>query len=151
LHPRHTLRPSSVATGHTLAVLDPDRQGVQQTLQGLLRRRPDPIEVRDLSGEGDALAAIRRDRPCLVLLNPEGARFDIIELARAVRRSDTLGNTALAALLEQPAPEQMDRLAAAGFDAVWIKPVHFREVSQLIASAFLTAELVLQGGGQATP
>jgi CheY-like chemotaxis protein len=145
LQPRHTLRPSSVTTGHTLAVLDPDRQGVQQMLQNLLRRRPDPIEVRDLAGEADALAAIKRDRPCLVLLNPAGARFDIVELARAVRRSEALGNTALAALLEQPAPEQMDRLAAAGFDAVWFKPVHFREVSQLIASAFLTAELVLQG------
>jgi DNA-binding response OmpR family regulator len=142
---RHTLRASSVTTAHTLAVLDPDRQGVQQTLQNMLRRRPDPIEVRDLGGEPDPLAAIQRDRPCLVLLNPEGARFDITELARAVRRSEALANTALAALLERGAPAEMDRLAAAGFDAVWVKPVHFREVSQLIASAFLTAELVLQG------
>jgi CheY-like chemotaxis protein len=139
---RHTLRPSTALTARTLAVLDPDRKGVHEVLQGLLRRRPDVIEVRDLSAEPDALAAIQRDRPCLVLLNPEGSQLDIAELARQIRRNELLANTSLAAVLERHRPAHIDQLAAAGFDAVWVKPLHFRDVSQLIASSFLAAELV---------
>jgi two-component system chemotaxis response regulator CheY len=142
LHPRPGLQPSSVVTSPTLAILDRDREGVLRPLAALLRRRAEPIEVRDLSAEPDALAAIRRDRPCLVLLNPEGAPFDLAEVAREVRRSEALANISLAALLERRDPARIDALAAVGFDAVWVKPLHFREVSQLIASAFLAAELV---------
>jgi CheY-like chemotaxis protein len=149
LRQRHTLRPSVAATARTLAVLDHDREGIQQTLQNLLRRRPEPIEVRDLQGEPDALAAILRDRPCLVLLNAEDGGLDVAELARRIRRSEALANTSLAAVLERHAPARIDQLAAAGFDAVWVKPLHFRDVSQLIASSFLAAELVSGGNRDA--
>lgn len=141
VQPRHTLRPSIAATARTLAVLDPDRQGVHEVLQTLLRRRPDPVAVHDLSAEPDPLAAIHRDRPCLVMLNPEGTALDIAELARQIRRSEQLANTSLAAVLERHAPARIDQLAAAGFDAVWVKPLHFRDVSQLMASSFLAAEV----------
>jgi CheY-like chemotaxis protein len=145
VQPRHTLRPSSVVTSRTLAILDRDREGVQHPLQALLRRRPEPIEVRDLSGEADLVAAIKRERPCLVLLNQEaaGAEVDIAEIAREIRHSEPLANISLAAVLERRSPARIDQLAAVGFDAVWVKPLHFREVSQLIASAFLAADLVL--------
>jgi twitching motility two-component system response regulator PilG len=149
VQPRHTLRAATAATARTLAVLDPDRQGVHQGLQSLLRRRPDVIEVRDLAAEADPLAAIQRDRPCLVLLNPEGTTLDIADLARQIRRAETLANTSLAAVLERRQPERIDQLAAAGFDAVWVKPLHFKDVSQLIASSFLAAELV-SGGDRLT-
>jgi CheY-like chemotaxis protein len=145
VQPRHTLRPSSVVTSRTLAILDRDREGVQHPLQALLRRRPEPIEVRDLAGEPDLVAAIKRERPCLVLLNQEaaGADVDIAEIAREIRHSEPLANISLAAVLERRSPARIDQLAAVGFDAVWVKPLHFREVSQLIASAFLAADLVL--------
>jgi DNA-binding response OmpR family regulator len=149
VQPRHTLRPATAATARTLAVLDPDRRGVHQALQSLLRRRPDLIEVRDLAAEPDPLAAIQRDRPCLVLLNPEGSSLDIADLARQIRRAEALANTSLAAVLERRLPERIDQLAAAGFDAVWVKPLHFRDVTQLIASSFLAAELV-SGGDRLT-
>jgi CheY-like chemotaxis protein len=145
---RHTFRPSSVVTARVLSILDGDREGVQQPLRALLRRRPEPIEVRDLAVEPDPLAAIKRDRPCLVILNEAGAAgggpLDIAELARAIRRNEALANTSLAAVLERRSPARIDQLAAAGFDAVWIKPLHFRDVSQLIASSFLAADLVLE-------
>jgi DNA-binding response OmpR family regulator len=150
VQPRPGLQPSSVITTRTVALLDRDRQGVLEPLAALLRRRPEPIEVHDLAAEPDPMAAIRRDRPCLVLLNPEGAPFDIAELAREVRRQETLANISLAALLERRAPASIDALAAVGFDAVWVKPLHFRDVSQLIASAFLAAELV-NGGARIGP
>ena len=89
------------------------------------------------------MAAIQRDRPCLVLLNPGAPPLDIAELAREIRRSEPLANTSLAAVLERRAPARIDQLAAAGFDAVWVKPLHFRDVSQLIASAFLAASWCL--------
>jgi CheY-like chemotaxis protein len=141
--PRHTFRPSSVVTSRTLAILDRDHEGVQHPLQALLRRRPEPIEVRDLGAEADPVAAIKRERPCLVILNQEGATLDIAEIAREIRHSEPLANISLAAVLERRSPARIDQLAAAGFDAVWVKPLHFREVSQLIASAFLAADLVL--------
>jgi CheY-like chemotaxis protein len=150
LQRRHTLRPSSAATARTLSVLDHDREGVQQALQNLLRRRPDTIDVRDLSVESDPLAAILRDRPCLVLLNPEKTDLDIAELARRIRRNEVLANTSLAAVLERHAPARIDQLASAGFDAVWVKPLHFRDVNQLIASSFLAAELVSGGAGNSS-
>jgi twitching motility two-component system response regulator PilH len=142
---RHTLRVSTATTVRTLAVLDPDRQGVHEALQTLLRRRRDLLEVRDLGAEPDQLAAIVRDRPCLVLLNSEGTDLDIAEMARQIRRTEALANTSLAAVLERHIPARVDQLAAAGFDAVWVKPLHFRDVSQLIASSFLAAELVSGG------
>jgi DNA-binding response OmpR family regulator len=144
VQPRHTFRPSSVVTSRTLAILDRDREGVQHTLQALLRRRPDPIEVRDLGAEPDPIAAIKRERPCLVILNQEGVDMDIAQIAREIRHSEPLANTSLAAVLEKRSAARIDQLAAVGFDAVWVKPLHFREVSQLIASSFLAADLVLE-------
>jgi twitching motility two-component system response regulator PilG len=142
VQPRHTLHPSSVVTSRTLAILDRDREGVQHPLQALLRRRPEPIEVRDLGSEADPVAMIKRERPCLVILNQEGATLDIAEIAREIRHSEPLANISLAAVLERRSAARIDQLAAAGFDAVWVKPLHFREVNQLIASAFLAADLV---------
>jgi DNA-binding response OmpR family regulator len=140
--PRHTFRSSSVMTARLLSILDPDRNGVQHSLQALLRRRPEPIEVRDLSAEADPVAAIKRDRPCLVMLNPEGNELDVAQMARELRQSEALANTSLAAVLERRSAARIDQLAAAGFDAVWVKPLQFGQVAQLIASAFLTADLV---------
>jgi CheY-like chemotaxis protein len=141
---RHTFRPSSVVTARLLAILDRDREGVQHPLQALLRRRPEPIEVRDLGAEPDPVAAIKRDRPCLVILNQDAAGMDIAEIARELRHNEALANTSLAAVLERRSSARIDQLAAAGFDAVWVKPLHFRDVSQLIASSFLAADLVLE-------
>jgi CheY-like chemotaxis protein len=109
-----------------------------------LRRRPEPIEVRDLGAEPDPVAAIKRDRPCLVILNQDAAGVDIAEIAREIRHSEALANISLAAVLERRSSARIDQLAAAGFDAVWVKPLHFRDVSQLIASSFLAADLVLE-------
>jgi CheY-like chemotaxis protein len=141
---RHTFRPSSVVTARLLAILDRDREGVQHPLQALLRRRPEPIEVRDLGSEADPVAAIKRDRPCLVILNQDAASLDIAEIAREIRHNEALANISLAAVLEQRSSARIDQLAAAGFDAVWVKPLHFRDISQLIASSFLAADLVLE-------
>jgi len=140
---RHTFRPSSVVTARLLAILDRDREGVQHPLQALLLRRPEPIEVRDLGAEPDPVAAIKRDRPCLVILNQDAAGVDIAEIAREIRHNEALANISLAAVLERRSSARIDQLAAAGFDAVWVKPLHFRDVSQLIASSFLAADLVL--------
>jgi CheY-like chemotaxis protein len=145
VQPRHPFRASSVVPSRTLAILERDREGVQQPLQRLLRRRPEPIELRDLGAEADPVEAIKRYRPCLVILNQEGAGLgiDIAEVARAIRHSEPLANISLAAVLERQSPERIDQLAAVGFDAVWVKPLHFRDVNQLIASSFLAADLVL--------
>jgi CheY-like chemotaxis protein len=60
-------------------------------------------------------------------------------VARAIRATPQLANVSLAAVLESRAQAKMDDLAAAGFDAVLVKPVHYLDLSQLIASSCLAA------------
>ena len=79
------------------------------------------------------MAALLRERPSLVVLSDEATPGHLDELARAVRARPELGATALAAVVASGTPETIDCLAAAGFDAVWSKPVHLLDVAALLA------------------
>lgn len=115
-------------------ILDPDDDGFCHPLREMLARRPRPVPLLDLSGELDVTDAISRERPGLVVLNETAARGKLEEIARAVRAAPHLSGTALAAVLEPDATTSADGLVAAGFDAVWTKPVHYLDLVSLLAA-----------------
>jgi len=120
-------------------ILDPDDDGFCHPLREMLARRPRPVPLLDLSGELDVTDAISRERPGLVVLNETAARGKLEEIARAVRAAPHLSGTALAAVLEPDASASADGLVAAGFDAVWTKPVHYLDLVSLLAADQLAA------------
>ncbi|HEY8923746.1 MAG TPA: hypothetical protein VIU64_05145, partial [Polyangia bacterium] len=120
-------------------ILDPDDDGFCHPLREMLSRRPRPVPLLDLSGELDVTDAISRERPGLVVLNESAARGKLEEIARAVRAAPHLSGTALAAVLEPDATTSADGLVAAGFDAVWTKPVHYLDLVSLLAADQLAA------------
>jgi hypothetical protein len=114
-------------------ILDPDEEGFCRPLRDMLARRVRPIPLLDLSGELDVTDAIARERPGLVVLSELGAPGKLEEIARAVRSTPHLAGTALAAVLDSDTAASHDTLAAAGFDAVWSKPVHYLDLVALLA------------------
>jgi hypothetical protein len=114
-------------------ILDPDDDGFCRPLREMLARRPRPVPLLDLSGELDVADAISRERPGLVVLNEAIARGKLVEIARAVRAAPHLAGTALAAVLDGDGTASPDALVAAGFDAVWTKPVHYLDLVSLLA------------------
>jgi len=115
-------------------ILDPDADGFCASLRERLAQRPCPVPLLDLTEEPDLMTALLRERPSLVVLSDEAAPGHLDELARTVRARPELAATALAAVVASGVPEIVDRLAGAGFDAVWTKPVHLLDVSALLAS-----------------
>jgi CheY-like chemotaxis protein len=126
--------------GRPVMIFEPDRDGFHEPLRQLLQSRPDPLELVDLADETDLLSAIQRERPALVILNEGASDADVADVARAIRGTPQLANVSLAAVLEAHDKTRMDDLAAAGFDAVLVKPVHYLDLSQLIASSCLAAQ-----------
>ena len=114
-------------------ILDPDKQGFCRPLREHLASRRRPIPLVDLSGESDLVDAISRERPGLVVLNEMSAPGRLEEIARAVRAAPHLAGTALAAVVDGTAAPSLDALAAAGFDAVWSKPIHVLDLVALLA------------------
>ncbi|HYU16226.1 MAG TPA: response regulator [Candidatus Acidoferrum sp.] len=128
------------ASSRPVMILDPDRDGFHAPLRELLASRPEPLDLIDLAGEADLLAAIQRERPALVVLNGSTPDLgDVGEVARAIRATPHLANVSLAAVLESQVKVKMDDLAAAGFDAVLVKPVLYSDLSKLIARSSLAA------------
>lgn len=125
---------SSEPPARPVMILDPDDDGFCQPLREMLARRPRPVPLLDLSGDLDVTDAISRERPGLVVLNEASANGKLEEIARAVRAAPHLAGTALAAVLETDATASSDALVAAGFDAVWTKPVHYLDLVALLAS-----------------
>jgi CheY-like chemotaxis protein len=114
-------------------ILDPDAQGFCASLRERLAQRPCPVPLLELTNEPDLMTALLRERPSLVVLSEEATPGHLDELARTVRARPELAGTALAALVASDVPEIIDRLAGAGFDAVWTKPVHLLDVAALLA------------------
>ena len=118
----------------SVMILDPDDDGFCRPLRDMLARRPRPVTLLDLAGELDVTDAISRERPGLVVLNEAAARGRMEQIARAVRAAPHLAGTALAAVVEADTASSPDALAAAGFDAVWRKPIHYLDLVALLAA-----------------
>jgi hypothetical protein len=121
-------------------VLDLDDEGFCQPLRALLARRSRPVALMDLSHELDLTDAIARERPGLVVLSEAAAAGRLEEIARAVRAAPHLAGTALAAVVDRDSGSSHDALAAAGFDAIWSKPVHYLDLIALLAAEPASAQ-----------
>ena len=114
-------------------ILEPDVDGFQRPLEALLRSRAVDSPVVSLAHEGDIVAAVRRERPRLVILNAGASGGSIEGTARALRAEGALADAALVAVLESDRAQDASALRAAGFDAVLVKPVPYAELERFIA------------------
>ena len=128
-----------MAASRPVMILDPDTEGFCAPLREKLAQRARPLPLVDLAGEPDLIAAMLRERPCLVVLSEAAAPGHLDEIARTVRARPELAATALAAVVDSDAAEPIDALAAAGFDAVWKKPIHLLDLAALLAADHLVA------------
>jgi CheY-like chemotaxis protein len=112
-------------------VLEPDVDGFQRPLEALLRDRALDAPVVTLADASEILDAIRRERPRLVILNASATGGELAGTARAVR-SIGFEDLSLVAILESEAAREAEALRAAGFDAVFVKPVPYADLERLI-------------------
>ncbi len=113
-------------------VLEPDVEGFLKPLEMLLKSRATGTEVVNLVAERDIVGAIRRERPRLVILSNAAAGVSIEATARAVRAEGELDDVSLVAVLEPDSVPDAASLGAAGFDAVFVKPVPYADLERLI-------------------
>ncbi|HEY2516309.1 MAG TPA: response regulator [Polyangiaceae bacterium] len=114
-------------------ILEPDVDGFQRPLEELLRSRAVDSPVLSLAHERDIVAAVRRERPRLVILNAGAGGGNIEGTARALRAANALEDVALVAVLDSDRAQDAAALRAAGFDAVLVKPVPYAELERFIA------------------
>ncbi len=112
-------------------ILEPDVDGFQRPLEALIRDRAVDAPVVSLTDASEVLEAIRRERPRLVILNASAANGVLEATARAVRAVG-LNDVSLVALLEAESACEAESLRAAGFDAVFVKPVQYADLEKLI-------------------
>jgi hypothetical protein len=115
-------------------IVDGDTAGFCAPLRELLAGRPRPISLVDATAETDLLEAVLRERPSLLMVSESAAPDQLEAIARILRGASALAGLALAAVLETSAPQAVDALSAAGFDAVWVKPIHARDLLVLISA-----------------
>ena len=117
-----------------IMILEPDVENFQRPLAELLRARAVPIELIGLDDAPDALEAILRVRPSLVILNASAADRTAEKVARSIRAVPEISDLPLVAVLNVPRSDEADQLSAAGFDAVLSKPVNFADIERLLAA-----------------
>src|SRR5207245_644729 len=99
-------------------VYDPDHSEFCTPLTSQLAHRRDPVPVLALEPDGDWARVALREQPALMLLNVTGAIERAVATAHAICSTRELAHTRLAALLDAPAPDDVDQLLRAGFDTV---------------------------------
>lgn len=118
-------------TTRAVLIVEPDVEGFQRQLEGLLARRSEPVPLVSFEAEDDLVAAALRERPSLVILNAGAAR-DAERAARTLRSHGELASVPLIAVLDLPERARAPELAAVGFDAVLVKPVAYADLEKLI-------------------
>jgi DNA-binding response OmpR family regulator len=120
-------------TPRPVMIVDGDTEGFCAPVRDLLAARPRPIPLIDATAESDLLEAVLRERPTLVMVSESAAPDQLEAIARSLRGAPQLAGIALAAVLESGARQAVDALSAAGFDAVWVKPIHARDLLALVS------------------
>ncbi|MCE9566344.1 MAG: PAS domain S-box protein [Planctomycetes bacterium] len=123
-------RPASSTTGHSLLVVD-DNRDAADSLAELLRLHGH--EVRVAHDGPAALALAHSYRPDLIFLDIGMPGMDGYEVARRLRKTPGLGHTVLAALTGWGQQEDRRRTADAGFDHHLVKPLEPKALEGLLA------------------
>jgi CheY-like chemotaxis protein len=121
--------------GRPVAILELDVEGVVEPLGHLLRRRRQPIALVSIGGTGaDIMAALLKERPRLFLMNVGASAQEPRSLARDIRSRLEISDVPLVAVLDNEDSARPEELAAAGFDAVVVKPFAIGELEKFLAA-----------------
>jgi DNA-binding response OmpR family regulator len=116
-----------------VAIFEPDREGVREPLARLLAGRGLPVPLLDIPTPDDLIALCLKERPRLLVLNVTTG-IDAVAVARRVRSTLEISDTALAAIADRDPGRLEDELKAAGFDVVLTKPFLFTDIERLLAA-----------------
>jgi CheY-like chemotaxis protein len=125
-------RPSEAAT-RPVAILDNDAEGVREPLARLLAGRGRPVRLLEIPTPDDLFPLCLRDRPRLLILDVSST-LDAVAVARRVRSTLEISDTALLAVAAHDVGARGEELRAAGFDEVLVKPFLFADVERLLAA-----------------
>lgn len=89
-------------------------------------------EVRQLSGEGSALAVALEFRPDVIILDLQLPDADSWEVARQMRRQPRLRDSFLIAISDASLETEVSRSLEAGFDIHLLKPLDFQGLKCLL-------------------
>jgi CheY-like chemotaxis protein len=115
-----------------ILVIDDNRDAADSLA---LMLRADGHEVRAGFSAEDALALARDWRPEVLLLDIGLPVMDGYEVARRLRADAPTAGLRLVALTGYGQPQDIQRSAAAGFDAHLVKPVSLQALAEAIAPA----------------
>lgn len=123
-------RRASLTVRPKVLVLEPDVEGFQRPLAALLAGLPRAAELVVIDKVGDVVAAAKRDRPALILINVSAAGSSHAEnVARALSALPDVPATIVAIL--EPGSSTGELADGALFDAILAKPVHTSEIERL--------------------
>jgi CheY-like chemotaxis protein len=133
---RRSLAPEMIAAApdaRPVAILEPDREGVKEPLARLLAQRTPALPLLEVATPDDLLAVCLKERPCMLILNVTPG-FDAAAAARQMRSILEISDVALVAVSDHDPGRRREELAAAGFDAVLVKPFLFTDIERLLAA-----------------
>jgi CheY-like chemotaxis protein len=121
------------ASARPVAILDADAAGVREPLARLLAGRGRPVRLVEIPTPDDLVATCLRERPRLLILDVS-SNLEAEAVARRVRSTLEISDTALVAVADHDLGRRADELRAAGFDGVLVKPFLFSDVERLLAA-----------------
>ncbi len=124
-------RPASVLTAQRILVVDDNRDSAD-SLQTLLKFLGADVDVA--YGGAEALAAIEKFHPAVVLLDLGMPEIDGYEVAKRVRQRTEFDDVTLIALTGWGQEEDRRRAQNAGFDHHLVKPADIASLQTLLAS-----------------
>jgi DNA-binding response OmpR family regulator len=116
-----------------VAILDADAAGVREPLARLLAARGRPVRLVEIPTPDDLVPTCLRERPRLLILDVS-SNLEAVAVARRVRSTLEISDTALVAVADQDLGRRAEELLAAGFDGVLVKPFLFSDVERLLAA-----------------
>jgi DNA-binding response OmpR family regulator len=122
-----------MASVRPVAIYEPDREGVREPLARLLAARGRPVPLLEVPTPDDLIALCLKERPRVLILNVTTG-IDAVAVARSVRSTLEISDTALAAVADRDPGRLEQELKAAGFDSVLTKPFLFTDIERLLAA-----------------
>ena len=109
----------------------------QVPLRSLLQHRSTMRELVTVARIADLVGAVQQHHPCLVLVNASDRLAEAQAVGRALRVDGAPRDLAIVAVLEPRATATTAELLAAGFDAVFTKPVLAGDLERFLVTTSL--------------
>ena len=116
-------------SARTILVVE-DYEDVRLMLKVLLES--EHVRVLEAATGAEALKAIKRGRPDLILMDLALPGFDGLETIRRIRKIDGFQNTPIIVLTAYSAPSIQETARRAGTNYFMTKPIDFDELEELV-------------------